>query len=158
MGRPGRRRAHVRRVPGRGPRAPAGCGLGWCSVYGEHTEGRDGMLDAYEEYVSAKRKAVPDSGFDPEDVNDKLFGFQKEIVRWACRKGKSAVFADCGMGKTAMQIEWARQVCEHVGGDSKVLARPFGCCSANAQGGCEIRGRRHDVQMRRRRQARRERD
>ena len=79
------------------------------------------MLDAYEEYVSAKRKAVPDSGFDPEDVNDKLFGFQKEIVRWACRKGKSAIFADCGMGKTAMQIEWARQVCEHVGGDSKVL-------------------------------------
>jgi superfamily II DNA or RNA helicase len=39
-----------------------------------------------------------------------LFPFQADIVRWALRRGRAAIFADCGMGKTAMQLEWARQV------------------------------------------------
>jgi hypothetical protein len=41
-----------------------------------------------------------------------LYGFQQEIVQFACR-GRAAILADCGLGKTLMQLEWARQVCEH---------------------------------------------
>lgn len=51
-------------------------------------------------------------------LNDMLFGFQKDIVRWALRRGRAAVFADCGLGKTAMQLEWAR----HVPGNVLILA------------------------------------
>lgn len=45
------------------------------------------------------------------DLNDKLYDFQKDIVRWALAKGRAAIFADCGLGKTAMQLEWAHRVC-----------------------------------------------
>ena len=80
------------------------------------------MIDDYARFVESKRESWPDSGFEPRNMNDMLFPFQADIVRWACRKGKAAVFADCGMGKTAMQLEWARQVCEHAGGMVLVLA------------------------------------
>jgi len=43
-------------------------------------------------------------------LNDKLYDFQRDIVRWALRRGRAAVFADCGMGKTAMQLVWAHYV------------------------------------------------
>lgn len=51
-----------------------------------------------------------------DNLNDKLYDFQKDIVRWALAKGRAAIFADCGLGKTAMQLEWAHRVCEHTGG------------------------------------------
>lgn len=47
---------------------------------------------------------------DPGGINAKLFPFQRDFVRWALRKGRSAIFADTGLGKTLMQIEWARMV------------------------------------------------
>lgn len=75
----------------------------------------------YMQFIRGKRARVPDSGFEPSSLNEMLFEYQKDIVRWACRKGKAAVFADCGLGKTPMQLEWARQVCEHSGDGSKVL-------------------------------------
>lgn len=45
-----------------------------------------------------------------EDINDKLFDFQRDIVTWALKRGRAAIFADCGLGKTPMQLEWARQI------------------------------------------------
>lgn len=75
----------------------------------------------YREFIEGKRRRMPDSGFDPTELNPMLFDYQKDIVRWACRKGKAAIFADCGLGKTPMQLEWAHQVCQHVGGDAMVL-------------------------------------
>jgi DNA modification methylase len=45
---------------------------------------------------------------NPEKVHSKLFNFQRDIVVWALKKGKSAVFLDCGLGKTFVQLEWAR--------------------------------------------------
>lgn len=75
----------------------------------------------YSEFIASKRAAMEPSGFEPSDINPMLFDFQRDIVRWACRKGKCAIFADCGLGKTPMQLEWARQVCEHVGSGAKVL-------------------------------------
>lgn len=75
----------------------------------------------YMEFIEGKRRRMPDSGFEPTELNPMLFDYQKDIVRWACRKGKAAIFADCGLGKTPMQLEWARQVCGHVGDGAKVL-------------------------------------
>lgn len=52
------------------------------------------------------------SGFDIDksDLNPMLYDFQKDIVRWALKKGKADIFADCGLGKTPMQLSWAYQV------------------------------------------------
>lgn len=78
----------------------------------------------YDEFVNSKRAIVPPSGFDVDAkcINEQLFPFQRDIVRWALRRGKAAIFADCGLGKTPMQLEWASHVCERTGGDVLILA------------------------------------
>ena len=59
--------------------------------------------EGYREFLEGKAVSHEPCGFEPEGVSEMLFPFQRDIVRWACRKGKAAVFADCGLGKTAMQ-------------------------------------------------------
>lgn len=76
----------------------------------------------YEEFLESKRVFDKPSGFEPQGMNESLFDFQRDIVRWACRRGRAAIFADCGMGKTPMQLEWARQVVEETGGNCLILA------------------------------------
>ena len=66
----------------------------------------------YDKFLQKKQHSIINSGFNPDKINEKLFDFQKAIVKWACEKGKAAVFADCGMGKTAIQLEWSNQVRE----------------------------------------------
>ena len=51
-----------------------------------------------------------------------LFDFQAHLVAWALRKGRSAIFADCGLGKTPMQLAWAQQVVERENRPVLVLA------------------------------------
>lgn len=82
------------------------------------------MTVTYEEFLAAKAWQNSASGFDvPEKiVNGSLFPFQRDIVKWAARKGKAAIFLDCGMGKSAVQLEWARLVHEHTGRDVLILA------------------------------------
>ena len=58
----------------------------------------------------------------PDDLNPKLYKFQRDIVRWALAKGRAAIFADCGLGKTPMQLEWAAQVHKRMGGYVLILA------------------------------------
>lgn len=65
---------------------------------------------SYQEFLEKKNIEFKGFGFDAVSVGDMLFPFQKDIVNWACKKGRSAIFADCGLGKTAMQLEWAKQV------------------------------------------------
>lgn len=55
-------------------------------------------------------------------LSDVLFPFQRDIVAWALRRGRGAVFADCGLGKTLMQLEWARVVHEVTGKPVLILA------------------------------------
>lgn len=55
---------------------------------------------------------------DPNDLHPDLFPFQRQLIAWAIRKGRAALFADTGLGKTFMQIEWAR----HMGGRVLILA------------------------------------
>lgn len=55
----------------------------------------------------------PLCGIDFEPLlNPMLFPFQADIVRWALKRGRAAIFADCGMGKTPMQLEWARVIAD----------------------------------------------
>lgn len=64
----------------------------------------------YAEFLDTKLTLVPADGFsvDKRALSKTLFPFQKAITQWAIRKGRCAVFADTGLGKTFMQVEWAR--------------------------------------------------
>lgn len=66
----------------------------------------------YLKFLEQKQKAHILSGFDVEEngLNKFMFPFQKFIVKRALKAGKYAIFADCGLGKTLMQLEWANQV------------------------------------------------
>ena len=79
--------------------------------------------DIYLRFLENKKFVLESCGFDVDrtDLNPMLFDFQKDIVRWALAKGRSAIFADCGLGKTPMQLEWANQICKHTSGESKIL-------------------------------------
>jgi hypothetical protein len=78
----------------------------------------------YAAFLGSKQRTVADAGFSVErdDLNRRLCDFQQDIVRWALRKGRAAIFAGTGLGKTAMQLEWATQVCRHTGQDVLILA------------------------------------
>lgn len=74
----------------------------------------------YKEFLANKRFVLESSGFDIDkaELNPMLYEFQKDVVRWALKKGKACIFADCGLGKTPMQLSWAYQVHKHTGGKS----------------------------------------
>ena len=78
----------------------------------------------YEEFIKSKTIEFKNYGFDisKESLNPMLFDFQKDIVRWALKKGRAAIFADCGLGKTPMQLEWANQIYKREGGKILILA------------------------------------
>ena len=66
----------------------------------------------YQQFLKTKEKSHVSSGFDIEEkaLNISLFDFQKFTVKTALKKGRFAVFADCGLGKTLMQLSWAEEV------------------------------------------------
>ena len=64
----------------------------------------------YQDFIATKSNSEVFPGIDDTDIADHLFPHQKDLVTWALRKGRAAVFADTGLGKTAIQIEWARHV------------------------------------------------
>ena len=66
--------------------------------------------ERYEQFCLGKAQFRHQDGFEPTHANDFLFDFQKYLVDWACMKGRAAIFADCGMGKTAMLLAFADQV------------------------------------------------
>lgn len=71
-------------------------------------------MKTYEEFLETKRVICEPSGFNVhvDDLNPMLFDFQKIITRWSIARGKSAIFLDCGMGKTPIQLEWAHHITE----------------------------------------------
>ena len=74
---------------------------------------------SYREFIAAKGFQAQTVGLSEiPALNPKLFDFQRDIVAWALRKGRAAIFADCGLGKTPMQLEWAK----HVPGPVLILA------------------------------------
>lgn len=76
----------------------------------------------YDDFVTGKRRAEVATGHNPSSLNEHLFDFQHAIVTWAVRRGRSAIFADTGLGKTLMQLSWADEVATHSGGIVLILA------------------------------------
>jgi hypothetical protein len=77
----------------------------------------------YDDFILGKIKTQKPSGAEPPlPMSPVLFEWQRLIVSWAVRQGKGAIFADCGLGKTGMQAEWARQVQAVTGGNVLILA------------------------------------
>lgn len=77
----------------------------------------------YQTFISAKLAAVPPVGIaDEHRLIAGLFPHQESLVRWALRRGRAAIFADTGLGKTRMQTAWAQVVHAHTGGDLLILA------------------------------------
>lgn len=70
------------------------------------------MSSSYETFLARKAVECAPSGFprDEDAINAQLFPFQRDIVRWALHRGRAAIFAGTGLGKTAMQLEWAHHV------------------------------------------------
>jgi len=78
----------------------------------------------YANFLKGKQKNHILSGFDisTSEVNNNMFDFQKFIVKRALNAGKYAIFADCGLGKTFMQLEWAKHVINKTGMPVLILA------------------------------------
>lgn len=75
-------------------------------------------MTTYEDFIARKAPEHPALGKEPGELHGRLFPFQRDIVKWAIRKGRAAIFADCGLGKTLMQLEWAK----HIGGSCLIVA------------------------------------
>ena len=78
----------------------------------------------YHEFLQAKSIRPVSSGFDvePDQLSSHLYLFQRDIVRWALKLGKSAIFAAVGLGKTIMQLAWAIQVARKTGKPVLIIA------------------------------------
>lgn len=92
----------------------------------------------YQSFIDSKRiVSVPAGISSPPELNPMLFPFQSAIVRWALRRGKAALFEDCGLGKTPQQLEWARHVESHTGKPVLIVA-PLAVSSQTIREGCKF--------------------
>jgi len=63
----------------------------------------------YSDFISSKARIVPTVGLtDIPDLNRNLFDWQRDIVTWSLKRGRACIWAGCGLGKTLLQLEWAR--------------------------------------------------
>lgn len=102
----------------------------------------------YETFLDAKLHTGLDHGFDPVWMPKNLFPFQESLIEWSCRKGRAAVFADCGLGKTAMQLTWAENVARITNGKVLILtplAVAFQTVNEGKKFGIEVTHRREVV-------------
>lgn len=88
---------------------------------------------SYVEFLASKEPRVEQCGVEPNELHPSLFPFQRDIVTWAVRKGRCAVFAGTGLGKTIMQLEWAR----HFAGRVLIVA-PLGVTDQTIREGTRI--------------------
>lgn len=91
----------------------------------------------YGEYIEEKLVRVQPTGFDHGELHEGLFPHQEALTGWALRRGRCAVFADTGLGKTRIQLEWAARVHEHTGKDVLILA-PLAVAMQTAQEGVAL--------------------
>ncbi|MDA3875921.1 MAG: DEAD/DEAH box helicase [Halothiobacillus sp.] len=79
-------------------------------------------LHEYRQFVEAKTHLAGQFGFSPIYHNDHCYDFQNHLIDWALNQGRSATFADCGLGKTLMQLVWAENVHRHTNMPVLILA------------------------------------
>ena len=89
-------------------------------------------MNDYDKFIETKTKRAQSHGFEPLPIIAPLFEWQAHVLRWAVRQGRAALFEDCGLGKTAQQLEWASQVCRKTGGSVLILT-PLSVAHQTAQ-------------------------
>ena len=82
------------------------------------------MSNTYEEFLAQKAIVAEPCGFDvaQDTLNAALYPFQRDAVQWGLRRGRAAMFEDCGLGKTLQQCDWARCIVEHTGKAALIVA------------------------------------
>ena len=67
-------------------------------------------MSTYEDFIAGKTSLFSKDGFEPTFYPTGAFDFQRALIDWSVRKGRAAIFADCGMGKTLMELAFAENV------------------------------------------------
>jgi superfamily II DNA or RNA helicase len=95
---------------------------------------------SYAEFLATKAKRAPEIGraCDASEVNPMLHDWQREIVAWAVRKGRAAIWADTGLGKTFMQIEWARLSAQPLVLNRALIVAPLAVCQQTIREGAKL--------------------
>lgn len=88
-------------------------------------------------FISAKLGTHACSGIDVPLRDYAMFPHQRDLAVWALRRGRAAIFADTGLGKSRMQLAWADTVCRETGGDVLILA-PLAVAEQTAEEGASI--------------------
>ena len=79
------------------------------------------MTQSYRAFLDSKSQLAAGSGFKPIWRPSFLFDFQAALVEWALQRGRAALYADCGLGKTPMQLVWAENIVRHTNGRVLIL-------------------------------------
>ena len=79
------------------------------------------MNKSYNDYLNKKQNLSGDFGFKNVFMPDFLFDFQKSLIEWSLKKGRSAIFADCGLGKSPMELVIAQNIIEKTNGNVLLL-------------------------------------
>jgi len=105
----------------------------------------------YQEFLDRKDRSMQnqnDVAFSGFDISKKLYDFQRELTLWSLKKERSAIFADCGLGKTFMQLVWADCIADHTGGKVLIitpLAVSFQTVREGEKFGIEVINRRTGI-------------
>lgn len=99
-------------------------------------------MGEYDSFLNVKAQLGGDHGFEPLWMPDQTFDFQAALIQWACLKGRAAIFADCGLGKSLMQLTWAENVVRKTNGKVLVatpLAVSYQTVEEGAKFGIEVK-------------------
>jgi len=112
----------------------------------------NGTYRQYLDFLQEKMMSCQDGAtIAPDNINQHLYDFQRQITAWAISKRRAAIFADCGLGKTPMQLAWADAICRQEGGNVLILtplavsyqtvreAQKFGICAHRATNSGEVK-------------------
>ena len=93
----------------------------------------------YIDFLQSKQERTVFEGLtvSSDELNKNMFDWQRAVDSWALKKGRAALFEDCGLGKTLQQLEWARQVNKNTGGNILILA-PLAVSKQTAQEGVKF--------------------
>ena len=94
-------------------------------------------MSTYADFLAQKQTRVPALGIelDPATLHPMLHDWQGEIVAWACKTGRAAIWADTGLGKTVMQVSWAQVMAD--GGKALIVA-PLAVCAQTVREAAKI--------------------
>ena len=91
----------------------------------------------YRDFVVNKSHIGGEHGFMPIYSNPHAYDFQNHLIEWGCRQGRAAIFADCGLGKTLMQLVFAENIHRHTNKPVLILA-PLSVSSQTVEEGAKF--------------------